>query len=140
MKLLCSIALFVWSISISADTIIINHKSTGQKTLMRYELQAIFLLRPSYWNNGSKVIPVFVDFDSPIHSQFVSSALHLSLVNYDVIIRDRIQRGDASHYVIVADAKEAIAAVSHTPGAIAYIPSINLIESVPGIQIINIGE
>lgn len=139
MRLLISTILLLYALNVSADTVLINNKLSTQKTLRLFEVQAIFMLKHSYWNNGAKIIPVFIDFDNEDHIKFVSNVLKISPINFDIIMQDKIQQGDSWQYIMVQDSKAAAYAVSKTPGAIAYIPSI-LVSDIANIQIIKVSE
>ena len=120
-----------------ADIIIINNPLINQKTLHRYEMQAIFMLRLSYWNNGMPITPVFINFDDPIHTLFVSSILKISPYNFNLVIGDKIQQGDSKHVIVVNSIAEAIAAVKKISGAVTYISTGGLSDA-DEVQVIRI--
>lgn len=107
----------------NADVILINNKVLNQTRLYRYEVQSIFTLRTTYWANGIPVTPVFISFDDPFHSMFVSQILMLSPYHFNNLISSKIQQGDAKHYIVVNSIEEAIETVTKISGAIAYVPS-----------------
>lgn len=115
--------LYLFLTASHADVILINNKVLNQSKLYRYEVQSIFTLRTTYWNNGIPVTPVFISFDDPVHSLFVSQILMLSPYHFNNLISSKIQQGDAKHYIVVENIDEAIKLVKKITGAIAYIPS-----------------
>lgn len=108
----------------SADVILINNKVLNQTKLYRYEVQSIFTLRTTYWNNGIPVTPVFISFDDPMHSIFVSQILMLSPYHFNNLVSSKIQQGDAKHFIVVKNVEEAIETVRKISGAIAYVPDV----------------
>lgn len=105
-----------------ADIVLINNKTSPQSKLYRYEVQSIFTLNTSYWLNGNPITPVYITFDDPIHSLFVTQILHLTPYNFNIVVSNKIQQGAAKHYIVVNTLQEAIAAVETINGAIAYVP------------------
>lgn len=121
-----------------ADVILINNKVLNQTKLYRYEVQSIFTMRKTYWDNGIPVTPIFVSFDDPIHLMFVSQILMLSPYHFNNLVSSKIQQGDAKHYIVVNSVEEAIATVTKVTGSIAYIPSIDYNPVRPNIQVIEV--
>lgn len=135
---LCSFLFWGW-LSCRADTVLVNNKLTTQTTIYRHEIQSIFMLHPTYWSNGDRIIPIFIDFDDISHLRFVSDVLHISPINFEIVMQDKLQRGDASQYIMVPNAHAAVVAVQKTPGSIAYIPSI-MSQDSSNIQVMKIRE
>lgn len=121
-----------------ADVILINNKVLNQNKLFRYEVQSIFTMRKTYWENGIPVTPIFVSFDDPIHLMFVSQILMLSPYHFNNLISSKIQQGDAKHYIVVSSIEEAINTVTKVTGSIAYIPSINYNPVNTNLQVIEV--
>lgn len=122
-KVFVAILLYMFLTVANADVILINNKVLNQTKLYRYEVQSIFTLRTTYWNNGIPVTPVFISFEDPVHSLFVSQILMLSPYHFNNLISSKIQQGDAKHYIVVSSIEEAISTVTKISGAIAYVPT-----------------
>lgn len=121
-NLLRALVLFLVVSVAHADIVLINNKTIPQSKLYRYEVQSIFTLNSAYWSNGIPVTPVFITFDDPIHSLFVTQILHLTPYNFNIVVGNKIQQGSAKHYMVVNSLQEAIDAVETINGAIAYVP------------------
>jgi hypothetical protein len=121
-KAFVAVIMYLFLTVSNADVILINNKVLNQSKLYRYEVQSIFTLRTTYWNNGIPITPVFISFDDPIHSIFVSQVLMLSTYHFNNLIGSKIQQGDAKHYIVVHSIEEAIDSVTKISGAIAYVP------------------
>ncbi len=133
------VLLLVVSIA-QADIVLINNKTIPQTKLYRYEVQSIFTLNSSFWSNGIPVTPIFIVFDDPIHSLFVTQVLHLIPYNFNIVVSNKIQQGAAKHYVVVNTLQEAVNAVEKINGAIAYVPFVTSIvdnNSVKTIEVID---
>jgi hypothetical protein len=139
MKVL-AILLLLMSLNVWGDVIIINNPAIPQKKLYRYEIQSIFMLKTLYWNNGIPITPVFVSFEDPLHLLFVSSILRITPYNFNVVVHDKIQQGDAKHVIVVKSMAEAIDVVKHVSGAVTYILSTDAAKNSDEIQIINITD
>ncbi len=120
----------------NADVVLINDKQLNQNRLYRYEVQSIFMLRTTYWANGMPIVPIFLEFDDITHMKFVSSILRISPNNFDIIVQDKIQRGEVNHILMAHDVNDAIHKVQLIPGSVTYIPSVTLIPDTAGIQVI----
>jgi hypothetical protein len=136
-RLLMVLILYFCVAKADADIIIINNPLISQKTLHQYEMQAIFMLKLSYWNNGIPITPIFINFDDPIHNLFVSSILRVSPYNFNILIGDKIQQGDSKHVIVVNSVAEAIEMVKKIAGSITYISTGGLINA-DEVQIIRI--
>lgn len=123
-KLFIAVIMYMFLNVASADVILINNKVLNQTKLYRYEVQSIFTLRTTYWNNGIPVTPVFISFDDPMHSIFVSQILMLSPYHFNNLVSSKIQQGDAKHFIVVKNVEEAIETVRKISGAIAYVPDV----------------
>ncbi len=121
-----------------ADVILINNKVLNQTKLYRYEVQSIFTMRKTYWENGIPVTPIFISFDDPIHLMFVSQILLLTPYHFNNLISAKIQQGDAKHYIVVNSIEEAIATVTKVTGSIAYVPSVDIFTSHSNLQVIQV--
>lgn len=128
---------FVLSIA-QADVVLINNKILNQTKLFRYEVQSIFTMRKTYWDNGIPVTPIFISFDDPTHLMFVSQILRLSPYHFNNLISAKIQQGDAKHYIVVNSVEEAIATVTKVTGSIAYITSLEGTLPNSSLQVIQV--
>lgn len=119
------------------DVVIINNSLNNQSKLYRYEIQAIFMLRQNFWKNGIHITPIFLPLDSLPHNQFVTDILNISPNNYNTIIDNKIQNGEASHVIVANNVNEVISLVKKISGSIAYITTNSKIKE-DGIQVIEV--
>ncbi len=136
-KWMCVFLLLI-NFATPADVVMINGKSINQKTMYRYEIQSIFLLRLAYWNNGLPITPILLSFDDPLHMEFVTKILKVTPYNYNLTISNKIESGDSSHVIVVNSPNEALEMVKKISGGIAYINSTIYLKNEKSIQIINI--
>ena len=123
-----------------ADVLLINNGLNQQKNLHQYEIQAIFMLRRLYWNDGTNITPIFLPSDSPLHIKFVNEVLKVSPYNFNIVINNKIQNGEAPHAMVVDNVSDAISLVKHNIGAIAYMYDFNAILIDPSITVVRIIE
>ncbi len=137
-QLLRILVLYICVTKSNADIVIINNPVIPQRSLHQYEVQAIFTLRLSYWVNGLPITPVFINFDDPVHNHFVTDILRLTPYNFNIVIGDKIQQGDAKHVIVVNSVAEAISAVKKISGAVTYIPTNSGLDHANEIQVIRV--
>jgi hypothetical protein len=138
--LLLTLCFLLWVETSTADVLLINNGLNQQKILHRYEIQSIFMLHRLYWNDGTNITPVFLPSDNPLHIKFVNDVLKVSPYNFNTVINNKIQNGEAPHVVVVDNISDVISLVKHNVGAIAYMYDFNSILIDPSITVIRIDE
>lgn len=124
MKNILKVILLMFCVSsrTQSDVVLIANTSTQQKTMSRYEVQSIFMLKQHYWKNGMVITPIFVHLDDRYHHEFVTDILRLNINSFNTVIDKCLCEG-YSNAVVVDSFGDAIAAVNKISGAITYIPS-----------------
>lgn len=106
------------------DVAVICHKNVPIEHLESGEIQQIFLGRKTRWPNSQKINFVILK-GGVVHSDFLSAFISKTPSQYTVFWKKMIFTGQAKPPRSFDTPEEVIEFVSHTPGAIGYIP-VNL--------------
>lgn len=116
------ILLAAWSTPlIAAETFIVHPGLDGVK-LSRAEITDVLLGRKTVFPDGTRVVVVLLDDDSPLTVEVLKDYVKKSPSQYLAYWKRQVFTGKAAMPKIVASAEEALALVRGTPGAICFIP------------------
>ena len=77
--------LLLYASSAFSNVLVITSPLQNQNKLYRFELQSIFTLNNVSWDDGTPIIPIFLQFSSETHKRFITDVL---LVNSHSFRRD----------------------------------------------------
>lgn len=114
---------------------VVVHPSVSQETISRNTLRAIFGMRLRRWPDGS-VVKVFVlRDDAELHKKFSKSILHLFPYQLRRAWDRQVFSGTGQSPQEVISLESMRAKITHTPGAIGYLPIGN---TEIGMKILNV--
>lgn len=91
--------------------------------LSRQEVFWIYSLKTRFWENGQRVIVYYLDFDHPIHKDFVRDVLQTTPIRFENSVNTYVNLGTAGFFRRVNNETEMYRSVALTPGAVGYVGS-----------------
>jgi len=120
------ICLFI-SISVSGQTIetkpVKHFVPLQTEQLSRQEVFWIYSLKTRFWDSGQRIIVYHLDFDHPVHKDFVRVVLHSTPTRFENSVNTYINLGTAAFFRRVNNEAEMFRAISITPGSVGYVSS-----------------
>lgn len=112
---------------INAAEPIINFPGTQVTKISRQEVVWFYTLKYRTWSDGNKIKIVVMDYDTPVHEDFVRSVLGLTVSQYRKLIDTSINSGFGGNIIRVKSLNDMHHTVEVTPYSLGYISSEFLI-------------
>lgn len=125
MKKIVLIFCLLFSVAASAfeTTAVKNFIPEQTYQLSRQEVFWIYSLKTRFWENGQRVVVYYLDFDHPIHKDFVRDVLRTTPIRFENSVNTYVNLGTAGFFRRVNNEIEMYRSVALTPGAVGYVGS-----------------
>lgn len=107
--------------SYSAVPIKNEYPRNYNKYLSKQEVAWMYTMKTRFWEDGTKIVVFYYNFDSPLHKRFCNEVLGITTERFDTIVNTYINKGNAGYFKKVETEEEMIREVSRQKGAIGYI-------------------
>lgn len=108
--------------AMAAEAFVVHPSQDGVR-LSPAELADVLLGRKTVFSDGTRIVVVLLDDDSPLTVQVLKDYVKKSPSQYLAYWKRQVFTGKAAMPKIVATVEEALAVVRGTPGAICFIPA-----------------
>ena len=126
-----------------SDIISIKNNVPHQEyVLTKQEVFWIYTLRTRFWEDGSRIVVFYMDFDNRIHRIFVTNVLNSTPTRFANAVNTYINVGNATYFRQVKNEYDMAMRVATTPGSVGYISQDTLLinegkDNVKVIRIVN---
>lgn len=116
-----------------AEVIMVAHPSNPVNHLSSREIQSIYLFKKITWENGLRIVPIHLGAQDSLRKLFSKKWLERSLGEIENFYLMRALSGQGQPPLIFLNTKEVKIYLQKNRGAIAYIESKDLDDSVKEI-------
>lgn len=118
------------------DSVLPVINSNNQQTsISRNGLSAIFKMRLTLWNDGTPVTVYVLPDDHQLHKEFSKKILHVFPHQLRRIWNNAVFSGSGQAPITLNSQEEMLEKIANTPGAIGFISTNNLNESIRILQV-----
>lgn len=120
MKRIVVAVLLFWSVAF-AQTVPIKNIDPKVSQISKQEVFWIYTLRTRFWNDGTRIIVYYQDFNSSAHYDFCRNVLQVSPLSFQSAVETYVNVGNAAYFRKASSDAEVLKLVARTPGSVGYI-------------------
>ncbi|RLA83752.1 MAG: hypothetical protein DRG78_03375 [Epsilonproteobacteria bacterium] len=119
--------LLLYASSAFSNVLVITSPLQNQNKLYRFELQSIFTLNNVSWDDGTPIIPIFLQFSSETHKRFITDVLLVNSHSFRRDIESKLIKGNLFNVYVAKTDSEVLDLLDRIDGSIAYINELTVI-------------